>query len=69
MPRGHAPSEWRCPACHALLGVEREGALHLRYKDAIYIARGPVRAVCRRCHEACERTPAAAPAPVRQASA
>lgn len=69
MTRGPAPSEWRCPTCRALLGVEREGALHLRYKDAIYVARGPVRAVCRRCHEVSERTPAPGPNALGQASA
>jgi hypothetical protein len=69
MTRGPRPIDWRCPSCHALLGVEREGALHLRYKTAIYVARGPVRAVCRRCHEVSERTPASSPTALGQASA
>jgi hypothetical protein len=69
MPRGPRPIDWRCPSCQALLGVEREGELHLRYKTAIYVARGPVRAVCRRCHQVSERTPAPRLDPVRQASA
>jgi hypothetical protein len=41
--------EWRCRSCSILLGVEREGRLHLKYKSAQYIVTGPVTAICRRC--------------------
>jgi hypothetical protein len=40
--------EWRCRKCGTLLGVERKGRLHLKYKTAQYVVTGPVKAVCRR---------------------
>ncbi len=43
--------EWRCRKCGTLLGVERKGRLHLKYKTAQYVVTGPVKAVCRRCAE------------------
>ena len=41
--------EWRCRRCSTLLGVERQGRLHLKYKTAQYVVTGPVTAICRRC--------------------
>jgi hypothetical protein len=41
--------EWRCRGCGTLLGVERQGRLHLKYKNAQYVVTGPVTAICRRC--------------------
>ena len=46
--------EWRCRKCGTLLGVERKGRLHLKYKTAQYVVTGPVKAVCRRCAESNE---------------
>jgi len=56
--------EWRCKRCNTLLGVERRGRLHLKYKTAQYVVTGPVTAICRRCEAtnetACPRAAAAA---------
>ncbi len=41
--------EWRCQACGTLLGLERQGRLHLKYKTAQYVVTGRVTATCRRC--------------------
>jgi hypothetical protein len=41
--------EWRCTGCSTLLGVEREGRLHIKYKTARYAVTGAVTAICRRC--------------------
>ncbi|MFI5298769.1 MAG: hypothetical protein ACHREM_11790 [Polyangiales bacterium] len=49
--------EWRCDTCSTLLGVERNGRLHLKYKTAQYVVKGPVMAVCRRCAGISEITP------------
>lgn len=40
---------WRCDGCRALLGIEQEGKLHLKYKEAQYVVTGTAVAVCRRC--------------------
>ncbi|MFI5298641.1 MAG: hypothetical protein ACHREM_11125 [Polyangiales bacterium] len=48
--------EWRCRRCTTLLGVERNGRLHLKYKSAQYVVMGPVVAVCRRCSGTNEMT-------------
>jgi hypothetical protein len=45
---------WRCGRCGTLLGVERDGKLHLKYKTAQYLVEGTVTAVCHRCNELCE---------------
>ena len=42
---------WRCTRCGTLLGVERGGRLHLKYKAAQYLVEGSVTAVCHRCNE------------------
>ena len=47
-------SEWRCRQCGTLLGVERGGRLHLKYKTAQFVVSGEVMAVCRRCAEISE---------------
>jgi hypothetical protein len=41
--------QWRCCSCGTLLGVERQGRLHLKYKSAQYVVTGMVTSVCRRC--------------------
>ena len=43
--------DWRCRNCRTLLGVERSGRLHLKYKNAQFVVEGTVTAVCRRCAE------------------
>ena len=48
--------EWRCRVCGTLLGLERQGRLHLKYKTAHYVVTGPVTAICRRCSERNEMT-------------
>ena len=40
---------WRCDTCATLLGVERDGELHVKYKEAQYWIRGACRHTCRRC--------------------
>jgi RNase P subunit RPR2 len=45
--------EWRCWRCDTLLGVEQNGELHVKYKDAQYRVRGVVKATCRRCGAEC----------------
>lgn len=46
-----AEKEWRCRQCGTLLGVERQGKMHLKYKTAQFIVTGPVMGICRRCSE------------------
>jgi len=41
--------EWRCSRCRTLLGIWRNGRLHLQYKKAQYLVDGKVLAVCRTC--------------------
>ena len=56
--------EWRCKKCETLLGVERGGRLHLRYKQAQYVVDGVdynVIAVCRNCFTVNERSGAKEP--------
>ena len=52
--------EWRCRQCGTLLGVERGGRLHLKYKTAQFVVSGQVMAVCRRCSEISETVVGAA---------
>lgn len=42
-------SDWRCAHCGKLLGVKIGSAMEIRYKDALYVVQGAVRAVCRGC--------------------
>jgi ribosomal protein L37E len=49
-----AESEWRCVRCGTLLGVEKRGHMHLKYKTAQFIVAGSVLASCRRCGELSE---------------
>ena len=51
MQKSSSEQEWRCRKCRSLLGVERSGRLHLKYKDAQFVVEGTVTAVCRRCSE------------------
>jgi len=50
---GHSSAKvgtpWKCQGCGTLLGIERGGEVHLRYKDFNAIVCGRVRATCRRC--------------------
>ena len=41
--------KWRCQKCETLLGIWRNGKLHLQYKKAQYMVDGNVLAVCRTC--------------------
>jgi len=41
--------EWRCRECERLLGVWRNGRLHLQHKKAQYLVDGRVLAVCPNC--------------------
>lgn len=41
--------EWRCEKCERLLGIWRNGKLHLQYKKAQYLVNGSVLAVCPNC--------------------
>ncbi len=45
------PVEWRCRNCGGLLGVERNGRIHLKHRRAQFVVRGEVLAVCHRCAE------------------
>ena len=51
MQKSLSEQEWRCRKCRSLLGVERSGRLHLKYKEAQFVVEGTVTAVCRRCSE------------------
>jgi hypothetical protein len=43
-------SEWRCARCHKLLGVCRDGRMHLRFaRGHEYLVGFPVQATCRGC--------------------
>ena len=42
-------AEWRCRACHTLLGVARGDHIEVRFKAAGFIVRGEVTTKCRRC--------------------
>lgn len=63
---------WRCLNCRTLLGVERSGRLHLRYKQAQFVVAGEVLAVCTKCGRVNERTtdrPPGGPAPTTATAA
>ena len=56
--RGHIPTppanaestEWRCTCCDKLLGVRRDGRMHLRFaRGHEYFVGFPVVATCRGC--------------------
>lgn len=51
MYTGTHQQEWRCSRCSTLLGVERSGKLHIKYKAAQFTVEGSIVAVCRRCAE------------------
>ena len=56
-------TEWRCHGCGSLLGIRREGLLHVKHRRVQLSVRGEVIAVCPRCAELnAARTDAAAPA-------
>lgn len=43
-------SEWRCTRCQKLLGVCRDGRMHLRFaRGHEYLVGFPVQATCRGC--------------------
>jgi hypothetical protein len=44
---------WRCSRCGTLLGIARGEEMEMKYRDAHYVAQGPVKAICRRCGAAC----------------
>lgn len=45
-----ANSDWRCTSCAKLLGVCRDGRMHLRFtRGHEYLAGFPVQATCRGC--------------------
>jgi hypothetical protein len=42
--------EWRCPRCGKLLGVMRDGRLHLRFtRGHEYLVGFPTTGICRGC--------------------
>ncbi|WP_189413569.1 hypothetical protein [Neogemmobacter tilapiae] len=50
LSHGHSHNEWRCKHCRKLLGVFRDGQIHLRGGGGHeYLASLPVRAICREC--------------------
>ena len=49
-PAGSRSSEWRCTRCEKLLGVCRDGRMHLRFaRGHEYFVGFPVVAPCRGC--------------------
>jgi hypothetical protein len=45
--------QWKCWRCDSLLGIEHDGVMELKYKEALYKVRGVVKATCRRCGAEC----------------
>ena len=46
----HHSNEWRCTRCDKLLGVSRDGRMHLRFaRGHEYFVSFPVVATCRGC--------------------
>ena len=43
--------EWRCRRCGILLGIERNGQIHIRHKRVQVLVQGSIIAVCPRCTE------------------
>lgn len=42
--------EWRCTSCDKLLGVSRDGRMHLRFaRGHEYLVGYPIQATCRGC--------------------
>ena len=60
--------EWRCRKCGTLLGIRRDGRVHVKHKRAQFVVRGHVMAVCPRCAELneTETAPSAHPRPAAQ---
>jgi hypothetical protein len=50
------PLSWCCRTCGSLLGIERGGQLHVKYKGADIWIVGTCRRDCRRCGERNEVT-------------
>jgi phage FluMu protein Com len=49
-PANARPSEWRCTRCDKLLGVCRNGRMHLRFaRGHEYFVGFPIEATCRGC--------------------
>jgi hypothetical protein len=49
-PLATHPSQWRCTRCDKLLGVCRDGRMHLRFaRGHEYFVGFPVQAICRGC--------------------
>ena len=55
--------DWRCRTCGGLLGVQRDGRLHIKRRGAQYAVRGEVLAVCPRCAELNTTRTVPSPAP------
>lgn len=49
-----AERKWKCWCCGTLLGVERGSEVELKYKEAVYRVRRPVKTQCRRCGAGCQ---------------
>ncbi len=46
----HHQNDWRCTRCDKLLGVSRDGRMHLRFAHGHeYFVSFPVMAICRGC--------------------
>ncbi len=47
---GTGPEEWRCVRCGKLLGLVREGRVHIRFAGGHqYVVGFPATGACRRC--------------------
>ena len=50
MPTPLCAYEWRCTRCHKLLGISRDGKMHIRIaRGSEYFVGLPVVATCRGC--------------------
>lgn len=59
---------WSCSSCGALLGVEENGELHIKYKELQHWIRGTCRHRCRRCGTLNQVTVAPATSPTAVAT-
>jgi hypothetical protein len=48
-PELSAPVDWRCTACHTLIGIASGESLQVKYKTVLLEISGSVTTHCRRC--------------------